>query len=136
MANQAITASEVLPGASGVFEEYTAGEAISAGEACFVAGNLASLADNETDIATASVRGVAMNSAASGQKVVLQTDGDWTIGATAAMAAGDVLWLSGTPGKMCPEGDIDSTDFPTFIGMCIGGNVFRLGIKSFSVAHA
>lgn len=132
-----VTASEVDAGTGVTFENYIASEAIDAGELCYVTGgNLAALADNNVDAATAKVVGIAVNSAAAGQRVSLQTDGILTIGASASVAAGDVFWLGATAGSFGPEADIGSGAYMTMIGIGMTSNRIYLNIKAFGVTHA
>lgn len=128
MADLTITATSVLPGTGAITEKLTAGAAITAGQSVYKDasdGNKAKLFD--ADSATAAARsfyGIALNGAASGQPVVVQTGGNITIGAT--VAVGVAYYASDTPGGICPFSDLESGDYPTIIGIGISTTQIKI----------
>lgn len=121
MADLVVTASQVLPGAGARFADGTAGAAITAGQACYNStSDTMLLADADAGTpAAANVRGIALNGAAIGQPVRIQTEGVITLGAGAAPVKGTIYVLSGTAGGICPALDLAAADRVTIIG--VGG---------------
>ena len=122
MADLSITASEVQPGTGddAQFFNGRAGEAITAGQSVYIdvdTDDTLKLADANNTELTATVKGIAVNDAASGQALQLQTRGAVTIGASASVVQGEIYVLSGTPGGIAPEADIASMDRVTLIGV-------------------
>lgn len=118
MADITITAANVVPGTGAVIENHTAGAAITAGQAVYYDTSTLTvkLADCDNASSTVrSVRGIALNSCASGQPVAVQVDGLITIGAT--IAAGVVYCLSDTAGGIRPVADQGSGDYTSVIGI-------------------
>lgn len=118
MADLTITATSVAAGGNARTRDGNAGAAITAGQVVYLDSttNTYKLADN--DSATAAVRspaGVALNGAASGQPVRVQTSGLITIGATTVV--GEVYCLSSTAGGICPIADIAAGDYNTVLGV-------------------
>lgn len=142
MANYAITAASVRPGASAIIRDGTAATTIAQGDVVYQTAtsnwfNLARANSATTDNAA----GIAVNGASSGQpfKYVVE-DADFTHGLTSA-AAGDILCLASATGagKIAPAADLVSTDFVTLIGVVISATKakIRLGtIHASEVAKA
>lgn len=121
MADLTITATQVLPSTGARFADGTAGAAITAGQACYNSTSdtmLPADADAGTP-AAANVRGIALNGAAIGQPVRLQTEGIIILGAAAAPVKGTIYVLSGGAGGICPAADLAAADRVTVIG--VGG---------------
>ena len=121
MADLTITATSVLKGTGATTETLIAGAAITAGQTVYKDAsdsNKAKLFDADSATAAARVlHGIALNGAASGQPVVVLTQGPITIGAT--VAVGVAYYASDTPGGICPFADLESGDYPTIIGIGI-----------------
>ena len=135
MADLSITAANVQIAADPNIQHKRAGAAITAGQAVYISTDTgrALLADSNSATAEARVAfGIALNSAASGQPVAIQTGGDLTIGAT--LTAGVFYYLSDTPGGICPVADLGSGEYPCTIGMATSASVLRLSFKSPGVA--
>lgn len=118
MVDLVVTATSVAAGGNARTINGTAGATITAGQAVYLdtTTNTYKLAD--TDSATAAVRspaGIALNGAASGQPVAVQTSGKITIGATTVVGA--PYYLSGTAGGVCPYADVAAGDYPVFLGI-------------------
>jgi hypothetical protein len=94
--------------------------AITAGQVVYLdsATNTFKLADCNSGTAAARVPfGVALDNAAAGQPVQVQTSGPVTIGA--AVTPGVGYYLSATPGGICPVADMVAGCFPSFLGFAI-----------------
>jgi hypothetical protein len=136
MADLSITATSVLKGTGAKTESLIAGAAITAGQSLYKDAsdsNKAKLTD--ADSATAAARvfyGIALNGAASGQPVVVQTGGIIAIGAT--VAVGVAYYLSDTAGGICPFADLESGDYPTIIGIGVSTTAIKIGPLAAEVA--
>jgi hypothetical protein len=128
MTDLVITAGNVVKGTGATTETLIAGASITAGQSLYKDAsdsNKAKLFD--ADSATAAARsfyGIALNSASSGQPVVVQTGGNITIGAT--VAVGVAYYASDTPGGICPFADLESGDYPTIIGIGISTTQIKI----------
>lgn len=116
MADLSITAANVLKDGSAGTTSGTAGVTILAGEALYLDSvtNTLKLAV-ATSAAAAAFVGIALHGAAAGQPITYITGGLLTIGATVAL--GQVYCVSATAGKICPYGDLVSTNFVSIIGI-------------------
>jgi hypothetical protein len=129
MADLTITAGNVVKGTGATTETLIACASITAGQSLYKDAsdsNKAKLTD--ADSATAAARvfyGLALNSAASGQPVVVQTGGIITIGAT--VAVGVAYYLSDTAGGICPFADLEAGDYPTIIGIGVSTTQIKIG---------
>lgn len=141
MADLVITAANVVAGASAATKTGTAGAAIAAGDIVYLDTATTGkwqLADS--DAATAEARGqtgnigIALNSAAANQPVVVQTDGQVTLGAV--LTAGTAYYLSDTPGKLCPVADISGGDYFTLVGLASSTSVLNIDFQYSGVASA
>lgn len=128
MTDLVITATAVIPGSNVDLETKTAAAAIAAGEIVYLDANgKYNLAD--TDSATAIVRkprGMALNGGAAGQPIQIAKSGDVTM--NAVLTKGVAVYLSGTPGKICPVADVASGDYTAIIGMALSTTVLRIDI--------
>lgn len=129
MADLTITATSVVKGTGATTETLFAGAAITAGQSLYKDASDANKAKlTDADSATAAARvfyGIALNGAASGQPVVVQTGGIITIGAT--VAVGVAYYLSDSPGGICPFADLESGDYPTIIGIGVSTTQIKIG---------
>jgi hypothetical protein len=130
MADLSITAANVVAGEGAVTERGIAAAALTAGQAVHKnATGKFDLAD--TDSATAIVRkpyGIALNSAAIGQPVVVLKSGPITIGA--AVTKGVAYYLSGTPGGICPVADVAAGDYTAILGIATSSTVLLVDIQA------
>jgi hypothetical protein len=131
MADISITAANVIAGTAARTVQGAAGATITAGQA--VAYNTATkrwvLAD--ADHATAALRiagGIALNGAADGQPITVQTSGPITIGGT--LTAGVAYYLSGTPGGICPVADVGAGENVCLLGLAASTTVLNLDIQN------
>lgn len=134
MADLTITAANVVSH-GGTTHTGSAGAAITAGQVVYQdpTDGTYKLADNNS--ATAAARapaGVALNNAASGQPITIQSTGSVTIGAT--LTAGVAYYLSGTPGGICPVADLTTGMYPTILGIATSTTLLDLDIQQSGVA--
>lgn len=134
MADLSITAANVVAGANASRNEGIAGATVTAGAVLYreASSNTWKLADNNAG--TAEIRGavaVALGGASNGQPIFFQTSGPITIGAT--LTPGTAYYLSGTPGKICPLGDLATGMDVVLIGVAQSTSVLLLGIQNSGV---
>lgn len=112
MADLSITTAEVLKGTGAILQHGIAGATITAGEGVYLdaSTNTYKLADCNVSAAVATLVGIALMNATSGQPVTIQTEGAITIGSSASMTVGEIYLVSATAGKLAPEADIVSSD--------------------------
>jgi hypothetical protein len=139
VADIVITAANVVAGASAQTKTGIAGAAIAAGDIVYLDSTTTGkwqLADS--DAATAEARGqtsnigVALNSAALNQPVIVQVSGPVTVGAV--LTAGTAYYLSDTPGKLCPVADDVAGDYYTLIGLAASTSVLNIDVQYSGVA--
>lgn len=121
MVDLVITAANVVAGANATKRRGTAGATITAGQAVYLDQSSTGkwlLADGDEDTAAergGQIVGIALNGAADGQPIEVQTKGLITIGAT--LTAGTTYYLSDTPGGICPLADLASGDYYVIVGI-------------------
>ncbi|EJC75559.1 hypothetical protein Rleg10DRAFT_5807 [Rhizobium leguminosarum bv. trifolii WSM2012] len=135
MTNLVITAPSVVAGSNATRDAGIAGEAITAGAALYLASatNKWMLADSNA--ATAEARkatAIALNGAALNQPVAVQKAGDITIGAT--LTAGQAVYLSDTPGALCPVADIGTGEYVCLVGLAKSTTLLALDFNYTGVA--
>lgn len=99
-------------------EEMVAGATITAGQAIYkdaAAANVAKLAQSDGTLAEAAVYGIALNSASSGQPVVVAKTGNFDIGAT--LTVGAIYGLSQTAGALTLVENLVTGDYVSLIGI-------------------
>ena len=135
MADLTVVAANVDPTASTITRTGIAGEAITAGQALFMAtdGEL-ELAQHDVDAAEAACVGIALNDAAAGQYVTYAISGDVNMGAI--MTVGAVYIVGVAEGGIAPEADAGTGDFVTVIGVATTTSNLKMGILQSGVAHA
>jgi hypothetical protein len=134
MADLAITAANVISGAGArIDRKRTAAVAITAGQWVYRDGDQYKLADCNSATAAARVPdGIALNGAAAGQPLAVQTGGDITIGAT--LTPGTTYYLSGTAGGTRPGTDNTTGDYPCVVGIARSASLLRIGINAAAAA--
>lgn len=137
MADLSITSSQVQEGDGAVTGDGIAGEAIDAGELVYedTASTRLKLADADA-LATATVRGIALNDAAEGQPLTFLDFGECILGAAASVGVGTPYFLSTTAGKLAPITDLGSGDFVCFIGIGTAADRIQVRILNSGVAVA
>ena len=135
MADLSQTSGRVVPGAGATFGSGTAGSGgITAGEPVYVdSSNLVQPAKGDTAV-HANCRGIAVNSASSGQPVTYQTSGNINIGAT--LVAGTVYVVAAdNAGAIAPNADMTSGNFPTLLGYATTTSNLLMLLTPTGVAH-
>lgn len=122
MADIAITPANVLAGPDAQTLEATAGVALTAGQPIYIDPTTQTAKLSDSDGATDTIKrvsGITLNGAAVGQPVKYATrDAELTIGAT--LAAGDVIYLSDTPGGLTKTiGDLEAGDRIIVVGVMV-----------------
>jgi hypothetical protein len=139
MADITLTPANVVAGAGVPTKTGVAGATIAAGDIVYLDTATTGkwqLADS--DAASAEARGqtgnigVALNSAALNQPIVVQTEGRVTLGAV--LTAGITYYLSDTPGKLCPVADITGGDYYTIVGIAASTTVLIVDFQYSGVA--
>jgi hypothetical protein len=126
-----ITPASVV-GLEGDKVQRTAGGTITAGQVVRISGTAVIAAVND-NAANAAAYGIALNGGGTGQPIVVQTNGDITIGGTVAVGK---FYALGTAGGIIPVDDIAGGEFTTIIGVGISATAIRLSIKAGGVAAA
>lgn len=107
-----------------------AGEALSEGMPVYKASDQkwykAIASDTSVKAGEYSIRITATPSAPDG-KVVLQKEGDIELGAT--LTVGETYVVSATSGKICPIGDLVSTNYVTYLGIATTTAKLTLDLK-------
>lgn len=130
MADIAITAANVLPGANAIKTTGVAGAAITAGQGTYFDTTTQTwkLADNDAAAAAAHHdQGIALTGSAAGQPIIVQTGGDITIGGT--LTPGTAYYLSATPGAICPVADLVSGKTVCQIGLAKSAAVLTIDVQ-------
>jgi len=135
MADLNITAAQVQPSTNAEFFASTSEATITAGQVCYnnTATSKINLADADNTSTTATVKGIALNSASNLQPLKLQTAGTIIIGASAAITAGTVFVLSDTAGGIKPATDLSAGDYVSIIGVGDDSDGIVLGINNSGV---
>ena len=120
MANISITAGSVLPGTNAKIRQGVAGATITAGQPLYYdsASSSLKLADANVSATLATVVGIALQGASSGQRVeYVYDDDDFTPGATLSLATPDfgVYVLSATAGAIAPHSDLAAAMYPVVL---------------------
>lgn len=137
MADLSITAANVIAQAGATLRHGTAGAAVTAGKPGYydAATDSYKLADN--DSGTAEVRTadcMFLHAAEVGQPVTVLKAGPVALGAI--LTAGEVYYLSKTPGGICPVGDLATGEYVQIVGIATSTSVLDVAFKASGVAHA
>lgn len=130
MTDISITAANVVAASDASRAIGVAGAAITAGQAVYLASATKKWMLADADSATAEARkagGIALNGAALNQPLAVATSGDVTIGGT--LVAGTAVYVSGTPGGLCPVADVATGDYPCIVGMAKSATVLAINIQ-------
>lgn len=117
MADYAITVANVAAQSGSTQASGTSGATITQGDAIYIDAsdsNKIKVADCTTSAATAAAKGIALNSALSGQPVTYAKAGS-SVNLGTTLAIGDVVILS-EAGAIAPVADLASADYLTIIG--------------------
>ena len=130
MADLAPTAANVLAEDGAVSKgEHVAGATIAAGDWLYMDtanDNVMKLAQADGTALEATVYGVALNSAAVGQPVLVARSGDLDYGCV--LTVGEIYILSATAGKICPSADLASSSYCSIVGVGTVADNLKLNI--------
>ena len=122
MADIGVVAAQVRPLNGAIVRRFTAGAAVSVGDAVYVASDGDVEPADADALASAQARGIAVavgvagaTSAAAGQAVDVVTHGAVALGVT-GLTDGEVIYVSTTAGKMDQTAPAASGDYPFIIG--------------------
>lgn len=130
MADIAITAANVVPGATAITNLGVSGGTITAGQNVYLDPTTGKyvLADNDSATAAAHhAYGVALTTSSLNQPIVVQHGGDITIGGT--LTAGVGYFLSATAGGLCPVADLTSGKTVCQIGLAKSASVLTIDVQ-------
>lgn len=132
MADLTITAASVIAGANSTAEWGVAGATITQGNTVYYNTTTGKwgLADNDdasTVVRMQTKGGIALNAASDGQPLKVLRAGDVVIGAT--LTAGTAYYLSATPGKICPVGDLVTGKSVVLIGVATSTTNLNVAIN-------
>lgn len=136
MADITVTAASVVPVAGFGFLDLTAGASITAGQTVYLDtanSNVAKLADADASALTATVAGIALHSASSGQPLKVITSGDLNPGAT--LTAGKIYVQSATAGGIAPAADLTTGWRTSIVGVATTTSNLSLAIKNTGVTN-
>lgn len=119
MAELSIVGASVLAGANADFYQGIAGQAITAGQACYydALSNRLRLADANASKDSAAVMGIALHQAAANQPLRVQTRGTLTVGIAAGVTTATVYVVGGNPGGIAPVADKAAGWWTSLIGV-------------------
>jgi hypothetical protein len=134
MVDVTVTAAEVLPGTAQELEG-TSGATITAGQVVYLDSTSSTykLADADDTAATATVKGIALNDASTGQRLKLATGKSGTIDPGFTVTVGSLYVLSGTPGGIAPCADLATGDYVSLIGYGTAADELTLLIENTGV---
>ena len=128
MSDFSVSASAVTVGVGATTEVVTAGATVTAGQACYLDLTDAKKAKPcDASSLTASVfKGIALNAATNGQKLVLATKGDVNMGSTFGTGPEVIVVSDNAVGGLAPCSDITSGWYGTVIGMNTSNTVLTI----------
>ena len=135
MADLAPTAASVVAADGAVTKsEHIAGASIVAGDWLYMDtanDNVMKLAQADGTALEATVYGMALNTAAIGQPVLVARAGNVDFGCVLTVAA--VYILSATAGKICPVADLVSSSYLSIVGYGTAANNLAIAIQNSGV---
>jgi len=137
MADLGPTPANVAAGDGAVIRDVTAGATIAAGDVVYsdsTDSNEYKLAQCDGTAAEAAAVGIALNGAADGQPLRIQTAGNIDPGDT--VTVGEVYVVSATAGNIGEIIDLVVGNFPTILGVGTTTGNIQLGINAAGVAAA
>ncbi len=127
MAALSITAASVKQGAGAQVQSGLAGASITAGQVVFRDGTSGKYVLSDADgTGLKTVAGIALNAAADGQPLSVQTGGEITIGGT--LTPGSAYYLHPTAGAMGLIAEVEAGDDVILIGLAKSATVLMLRI--------
>ena len=136
MVDVTVTAAEVLPGTDTQYTHGVAGEAITGGQTVYLDSTTSTykLADADDSAATATVVGIAMNTAAANGRLTIATSGSLDPGFT--VTVGQIYVQSGTAGGIAPVADLATSDRVSILGVGASATSLTLSIKNTGIIFA
>ena len=131
MADITITAANVVKSTAAVTASGTAGATITAGQLLYKDtsdSDKLKLAQHDGTAIEATIAGVALHGASSGQPITYQTSGLITIGATTV--AGTVYVASATAGGIAPDADAGAGDYKSILGVATTTAAIQIQINN------
>jgi len=135
MADLVLTPSAIIAGFNSAQEHGTAGETITAGKAVYKSATTKKWMLADSNSVTAAARqagGIALNGASDGQPITVHKSGDLTV--DAVLTAGQAVYLSDTPGDLCPLADVGAGEYVCLIGLAKSTTVLAVDIQFPNVA--
>jgi hypothetical protein len=135
MADLVLTPSAIIAGLNSAQEHGTAGETITAGKSVYKSATTKKWMLADSNSATAAARqagGIALNGASDGQPITVHKSGDLTV--DAVLSAGQAVYLSDTPGGLCPLADVGTGEYVCLIGLAKSASVLAVDIQFPNVA--
>ncbi|WP_337737702.1 hypothetical protein [Sinorhizobium meliloti] len=130
-----MTPSAIIAGSNSAQEHGAAGEAITAGKSVYKSATTKKWMLADSNSATAAARqagGIALNGASDGQPITVHKSGDLAVGAV--LTAGQAVYLSDTPGGLCPLADVGAGEYVCLIGLAKSTTVLAVDIQFPNVA--
>lgn len=130
MVDITLTPANVIAGANSTAVTGVAGETIAAGKAVYLSSTTKKWMLADSNSATAEARqakGIALNGASLNQPVAVHKSGDITIGGT--LTAGQAVYLSDTPGGICPLADVGAGEYVCLLGLAKSTTVLSVDIQ-------
>lgn len=137
MAAISVTASSVAPGTNCATATGTAGATITAGQPLWMdesASNVLKLADCDLSAAAATVVGISLHGASSGQPITYATSGFVTF--NAVLTAGKAYVAGATAGEINPIADLTTNWRTSLLGIAHSTTSLKLVIYNSGVANA
>lgn len=131
MADLTITAANVV--SYGTTSIGTAGATITAGQVVRLNTSLQLVLASDDSATNASIAGIALHGASSGQPLAYHVKGSIDVGAT--LSVGKVYVVS-TSGAICPVDDIASGEYITILGVATASNRLLVNVTKSGVAAA
>ncbi len=136
MAAISVTASAVAPGTDCNIVQAIAGTTITAGQPLYIDtanGNVMKVADADLSALGATVAGISMNGASTGQLVFYANAGFVTF--NAVLTAGKAYVLGANPGDICPIADLTTSWRTSLLGIAYSTTSLKLLLHNSGVVN-
>lgn len=131
-----VTAASVAPGTDCSTGDGIAGASITAGQPLYIDtanGNVLKLADCDLSALGATVAGISLHAASTGQPIKYATTGYVTF--NAVLTAGKIYVLGATAGDICPAADLTTNWRTSLLGIAYSTTSLRLLITNTGVTN-
>lgn len=132
-----VTAASVAPGTDCEIVNATAGASITAGQPLYIDtanGSVMKVADCDLSALAATVAGISLHAASSGQPIAYAKAGYVTF--NAALTAGKAYVLGATAGDICPIADLTTNWRTSLLGIAYSTTSLKLLIHNSGVSNA